>query len=145
MSVRQIGQPRPSSRTRLAHEEQKRWCPHCSDSPVQTLKQNFLLCMQFHVSRFQRPRLTTLYDKCVLYSCAMILWGKAGARGRIREWAVENWAQADRQAGYERQVLPVNLRVSSIKSLKLWSTVFSSAPVILLLSCRSDEATTVGW
>ena len=26
MSVRQIGQPRPSSRTRLAHEEQKRWC-----------------------------------------------------------------------------------------------------------------------
>jgi len=28
MSVRQIGHPRPSSRTRSAHVEQNRWCPH---------------------------------------------------------------------------------------------------------------------
>jgi len=28
MSVRQIGQPRPSSRTRSAHLEHNRWCPH---------------------------------------------------------------------------------------------------------------------
>jgi len=30
MSVRQIWPPRPSSRTRSAHVEQNRWCPHCT-------------------------------------------------------------------------------------------------------------------
>ena len=46
MSVRQIRHPRPSSRTRSAHVEQNRWCPH-GTSAIRGLR-----CAIRHTSQF---------------------------------------------------------------------------------------------
>jgi len=55
ISVRQTGQPCPSLRTRLAREEQKRWCPHSTNA---RLDQTHRAVVAFRLLR-RRQKLAT--------------------------------------------------------------------------------------